>query len=107
MIKVSGFSVFPEEVETFLLQHEAVEKAAVIGLPDAKKGEVIKAYIVPRAAFKGKVSAEDIISWAKQRISSYKVPSSVDFRDDLPMSMTGKVLRRILLEEETNKAGKG
>ncbi|MGA9049276.1 MAG: AMP-binding protein [Dehalococcoidia bacterium] len=105
MIKVSGFSVFPEEVETFLLQHEAVEKVAVVGVPDAKKGEVIKAYIVPRAAFKGKISSEDIISWAKQGISSYKVPNAVDFRDDLPMSMTGKVLRRILLEEELKKAG--
>ncbi|MGA2158878.1 MAG: AMP-binding protein [Dehalococcoidia bacterium] len=105
MIKVSGFSVFPEEVETFLLQHEAVEKVAVVGVPDAKKGEVIKAYIVPKAAFKGKISAEDIISWAKQGISSYKVPNAVDFRDDLPMSMTGKVLRRILLEEELKKAG--
>lgn len=103
MIKVSGFSVFPEEVETFLLRHEAVDKVAVIGAPDVKKGEVIKAFIVPKAEFKGKVRAEDIIAWAKEGISSYKVPQAIDFRDELPMSGVGKVLRRVLLEEELNK----
>jgi len=103
MIKVSGFSVFPEEVETFLLRHPAVEKVAVIGAPDPKKGEVIKAFIVPRPEYKGKVKSEDIIAWAKEGISSYKVPQAVDFRDELPMSSVGKVLRRVLLEEEVNK----
>lgn len=103
MIKVSGFSVFPEEVETFLLQHEAVEKVAVIGAPDAKKGEIIKAFIIPKPAFKGKIAAEDIIQWAKEGISSYKVPQSIEFRDELPMSGVGKVLRRVLLEEEEKK----
>ena len=104
MIKVSGFSVFPEEVETFLMRHEAVDKVAVIGAPDAKKGEVIKAFVVPKADFKGKVKEQDIIDWAKAGISSYKVPQAIDFRDELPMSGVGKVLRRVLLEEEINKA---
>jgi len=103
MIKVSGFSVFPEEVETFLLQHEAVDKVAVIGAPDVKKGEVIKAFIIPKADFKGKITAEEIIKWAKEGISSYKVPQAVEFRDELPMSGVGKVLRRVLLEEEEKK----
>lgn len=106
MIKVSGFSVFPEEVETFLLQHEAVDKVAVIGAPDDKKGEVIKAFIIAKPAFKGKVSAEEIIKWARAGISSYKVPQAVEFRDELPMSGVGKVLRRVLLEEEGNKIKK-
>ncbi|MDQ5987758.1 MAG: Long-chain acyl-CoA synthetase [Syntrophus sp. SKADARSKE-3] len=106
MIKVSGFSVFPEEVETFLLQHEAVDKVAVIGAPDDKKGEVIKAFIIPKAIFKGKIQAEEIIAWAKAGISSYKVPQAIDFRDELPMSGVGKVLRRVLLEEEVNKGKK-
>jgi len=104
MIKVSGFSVFPEEVETFLMRYEAVEKVAVIGAPDARKGEVIKAFIVLKADYKGKVSPEDIMAWAKQGISSYKVPQAVDFKDDLPMSGVGKVLRRVLLEEEMKKS---
>ncbi len=100
MIKVSGFSVFPEEVETFLLRHEAVEKVAAVGVPDERKGEIIKAYIVLKAEFKGKVKSEDIIAWAKEGISSYKVPRAIDFRDELPMSSAGKVLRRVLLEDE-------
>jgi long-chain acyl-CoA synthetase len=106
MIKVSGFSVFPEEVETFLLQHEAVDKVAVIGAPDDKKGEVIKAFIILKPAFKDKISSEEIIKWAKAGISSYKVPQAIVFRDELPMSGVGKVLRRVLLEEEVNKGKK-
>ncbi len=103
MIKISGFSVFPEEVEAFLVRHEAVEKVAVIGVPDEKKGEVIKAFVVLRPEFQGKIKAEDIIAWAKERISSYKVPQYIDFRDTLPMTGVGKVLRRVLLDEELNK----
>jgi len=106
MIKVSGFSVFPEEVENFLRQHEAVDKVAVVGVPDAKKGEVIKAFIIPRPEFKDKVTAEAIIKWAKAGISSYKVPQAIDFREELPMGGTGKVLRRMLLDEEMNKGKK-
>jgi long-chain acyl-CoA synthetase len=103
MIKVSGFSVFPEEVETFLLQHEAVDKVAVIGAADPKKGEVIKAFIVPKPAFKDKIDADAIIAWAKPRISSYKVPQAVEFRAELPMSGVGKILRRVLVDEELKK----
>ncbi|MGO9022018.1 MAG: AMP-binding protein [Syntrophobacteraceae bacterium] len=105
MIKISGFSVFPEEVETFLVRHEAVENAAVIGVPDAKKGEAIKAFIILRPEFKGKIEAEEIMAWAKGKISSYKVPQSIDFIETLPMSGAGKVLRRVLLEGELNKKG--
>jgi long-chain acyl-CoA synthetase len=103
MIKVSGFSVFPEEVETFLLQHEAVDKVAVIGAADPKKGEVIKAFIVPKPAFKDKIDAAAIIEWAKSRISSYKVPQAIEFRAELPMSGVGKILRRVLVDEELTK----
>ncbi|KJS32756.1 MAG: AMP-dependent synthetase [Desulfatitalea sp. BRH_c12] len=103
MIKVSGFSVFPEEVETFLLQHPAVEKAAVIGAPDPMKGEVIKAYIILKPAFKDTTKPEEIIAWAKEGISSYKVPQAIDFREELPMSGVGKLLRRVLVEEALNK----
>ncbi len=103
MIKVSGFSVFPEEVETFLMTHEAVDKVAVIGIPDPQKGEVLKAFIVPKPEFKDKVTEARIIDWAKDKISSYKVPREVAFREELPMSGVGKVLRRMLVEEEQGK----
>jgi len=103
MIKTSGFSVFPEEVEMFLCRHPAVDKVAAIGLPDEKKGEIIKAFVVLSPDYKGKVTPEDIISWARQGISSYKVPKIIEFRDELPMSGAGKTLRRVLVEEELNK----
>jgi len=105
MIKTSGFSVFPEEVELFLNRHEAVEKVAVIGVPDDKKGEIIKAFIVPKAQFKKSVQADEIIAWTRQNISPYKVPKSIEFVDDLPMSGAGKVLRRVLLDGELKKKG--
>ncbi|MEC4720876.1 AMP-binding protein [Noviherbaspirillum sp. CPCC 100848] len=95
MIKVSGYSVFPEEVETILIKHPAVRQAAVIGIPDPAKGEVIKAFIVlkPEAA---DTSVEDIIQWSREQMSPYKVPKSVEFRAEIPATGTGKVLRRLL-----------
>ncbi|MFH1139595.1 MAG: AMP-binding protein [Pseudomonadota bacterium] len=94
MIKVSGFSVFPEEVELLLNRFPGVAQSAVIGVPDPRKGEVVKAYIVlaPGCA----VTAEDIQKWAKENMSSYKYPAHIEFRDSLPTLGTGKLLRRAL-----------
>jgi len=102
MIKVSGFSVFPEEVEALINQHPAVLENAVIPIPDAKKGEVIKTFIVPKPDYKGKITGEEIISWAKDSMSSHKVPVYVEFREELPKQGV-KLLRRILREEEEAK----
>ncbi|GBC59203.1 AMP-dependent synthetase [Desulfonema ishimotonii] len=97
MIKVSGFSVFPEEVELFLNRHPAIAQAAVIGVPDPKKGEVVKAFIVP---YPGQdVSADEIRQWARGNMSSYKCPVYVEFRESLPTLGTGKLLRRVLKEQ--------
>lgn len=94
MIKVSGFSVFPEEVELLLCKHPAIGQAAVIPKPDPYKGEVIKAFVILKP---GQVaSAEEIQEWAKQNMSSYKVPAVIEFVDSFPMSGAGKVLRRLL-----------
>lgn len=95
MIKVSGYSVFPEEVETILIKHPAVRQAAVIGVPDPAKGEVIKAVLVLKHEA-GTVTADDIIAWSKEQMSNYKVPRFVEFRNELPMTGAGKVLRRLL-----------
>jgi len=95
MIKVSGFSVFPEEVESILILHPDVGQVAVIGVPDADKGEVIKAFVVPGA--KG-LDQDELLRWARDNMSHYKVPRQVEFRDSLPASGTGKVLRRLLRE---------
>lgn len=96
MIKVSGYSVFPEEVETILVKHPAVRQAAVIGVTDPNKGEVIKAFLVLKEA--GSASAEDIIAWSREQMSPYKVPKMVEFRGELPATGAGKVLRRLLKE---------
>ncbi|RJG08073.1 AMP-dependent synthetase [Noviherbaspirillum cavernae] len=96
MIKVSGYSVFPEEVESILIKHPAVKQAAVIGVPDPNKGEVIKAVIVLKPDHAASTSADDIIAWSREQMSTYKVPRTVEFRNELPATGTGKVLRRLL-----------
>jgi long-chain acyl-CoA synthetase len=98
MIKVSGFSVFPEEVESILILHPEVQQVAVIGVPDADKGEVIKAFVVPR---NGPFDQEALLRWARENMSHYKVPRQVEVRESLPASGTGKVLRRLLREATT------
>ncbi|WP_228121957.1 AMP-binding protein [Variovorax paradoxus] len=97
MIKVSGYSVFPEEVETILIKHPAVAQAAVIAQPDPEKGEVVKAFIVrkPGAA----LEADALVAWARENMASYKAPRAVSFIDALPTTGAGKVLRRLLKDK--------
>ena len=94
MIKVSGYSVFPEEVETILIRHPAVAQAAVIGQPDPDKGEVIKTFIVKKPG--AELAADELVAWCKQSMANYKVPRHVRFIDALPATGAGKVLRRLL-----------
>jgi len=94
MIKVSGYSVFPEEVETLLIKHPAVAQAAVVSLPDAQKGEVVKAFIVKKPG--ATLAADELIAWCRDNMASYKAPRSVSFIDALPTTGAGKVLRRLL-----------
>ncbi len=101
MIKVSGFSVYPEEVEFMLNQYSGVAQSAVIGIPDPKKMEVVKAFIVMQP---GKTATEEAIRiWAKQNMSAYKVPAQIEFRTSLPMLGTGKILRRALKDEQAKE----
>ncbi|MBI2704520.1 MAG: AMP-binding protein [Actinobacteria bacterium] len=94
LIIVSGFNVFPAEVEGVLLQHAAIEAAAVVGVPHPYSGEAVKAYVVLARG----VSAEedDIIAWCADRLARYKCPEKVMFVDELPQGAAGKVLRRAL-----------
>lgn len=96
MIKSSGYSVFPEDVEALLSLHEAVFQVAVIGVPDDKRGESIKAFIVLKPAYVGKVTEKDLMAWAKDNMAAYKYPRQLEFRDHLPSSISGKVLRKLL-----------
>lgn len=94
MIKVSGYSVFPEEVETILCKHPAVAQAAVIGVPDAEKGEVVRAFIVCKNG--QSVVPEALVQWAREHMATYKAPREVRVIDALPATGAGKVLRRLL-----------
>lgn len=105
LIKCSGYSVFPADVEDLLYRHPAIKEVAVVGINDPYRGESPKAYIILKQDYVGKVTAEEIIAWSKDNMAAYKRPHFIEFRDELPKSAAGKVLRRILVEEENAKLG--
>ncbi len=107
IIKYKGHSVYPRYVEEVLYKHPCIAEAAVIGVPDPVVGENIKAFVVLRPECKGRVSESDIIEWAKERLGAHEYPRIVEFRDELPKSPAGKILRRLLREEELKKRGAG
>lgn len=98
LIKVSGYSVFPEDVEIILMRHPQVERAAVLGVPHPTKGEVVSAVVIPRQEAAG-LTAEALAAWCRDNMAPYKVPQRIAFRDALPMTPSGKVIRGALLKE--------
>jgi long-chain acyl-CoA synthetase len=102
LIISGGYNVYPREVEDVLYEHPKVLEACVAGVPDSYRGETVKAFVVLRPG--QQATPEEIRSFAKQRLAAYKVPRTVEFRDELPKNMVGKVLRRALVEEELAKA---
>ncbi|HYG01293.1 MAG TPA: AMP-binding protein [Chryseosolibacter sp.] len=101
MIKVSGFNVFPNEVENVIAGHPKVLEVAAIGVPDAKSGEVIKAFIVKRDE---SLTTDEVIQYCHENLTNYKVPKKIEFRKELPKTNVGKILRRALKEEEATNA---
>ncbi len=101
MIKVSGFNVYPNEIENVLAGHPKVLEVAAIGVPDAKSGEVIKVFIVKKDA---SLTEEELKKYAHENLTNYKVPKHVEFRTELPKTNVGKILRRALKEQESAKA---
>ena len=97
MILVSGFNVYPNEIEEVIASHPGVLECAVIGVPDAKSGEAVKAFVVKKDP---NVSAEDIIKFSATQLTAYKVPKQIEFRTDLPKTNVGKILRRELRDEK-------
>jgi HIP---CoA ligase len=89
MFIVGGFNAYPAEIEGFLLEHPEVAQAAVIGIPDDRLGQVGKAFVVATS----KVSADDLLAWCRERMAGFKVPRSIEFRDELPLNATGKVMK--------------
>jgi long-chain acyl-CoA synthetase len=105
MIVASGLKVLPREVEEVLFTHPKVQEAVVAGVPDPYRGETVKAYVVLKAGETG--SAEEILEYCKLRLAPFKVPKQLEFRSELPKTMIGKVLRRVLVEEEKAKLKAG
>jgi len=105
MILVSGFNVYPTDIEQVLYRHPKIEKVCVVGVPDKTTGEAVKAFVVLRHG--EQATTEEIIGWARENLTGYRVPKQIEFRDALPETLVGKVLRRVLLEEEKQKAASG
>ncbi len=103
MLKVSGFSVFPAEVEAIMYRHPAIAEVGVVGVPDPYRGEDPLAFVVLKPEAKGTVSAEQVIEWCRTNMSVYKAPRQIRFIDALPKTASGKVLKRVLREQAKGK----
>ena len=106
ILKHKGYRVSASEIEAVLQDHEAVIGACVVGVPDEKVGERVKAIVVLREDAKG-VGGTDLIRFCRERLASYKVPSYIEFRDMLPKSKVGKLLRREIRDEERRRQEQG
>ena len=101
MIKVSGFNVYPNEIENIVAGHPKVMEVAAIGVTDEKSGEVIKIFVVKKDP---SLTEAELIDYCHQNMTKYKIPRHVEFRETLPKSNVGKILRRVLKEEEAKAA---
>src|SRR5690606_33311576 len=100
MVNASGFKVWPAEVETLMYRHPAIQEVCIIGTRDPRRGETVKAVVVPRAEARGRITGEEIIDWARRHMAAYKAPRVVEFVESLPKSGSGKILWRVLQERE-------
>lgn len=103
MINASGFKVWPTEVESYLYKHPAIQQACVVGVPDERRGETVKAFVILNEGYEGKISEEEIIEWSKEHMAAYKYPRLIEFRKQFPMTSSGKILWRQLQDEEKQK----
>lgn len=99
MLKVSGFSVFPAEVEALMYRHPGIAEVAMVGVPDPYRGEDPIAFVVLKAEAKGTTTAQQIVDWCRAEMAVYKAPRRIVFADSLPKTASGKVLKRVLREE--------
>jgi long-chain acyl-CoA synthetase len=102
MINVSGFKVWPREVEEVLYEHPAIKEAAAVAASDSESGEKVKVFVVLNDNFRGKISDSEIIAFCNERLANYKVPKIVEIRESLPKTPVGKIMRSELkLSSET------
>ncbi|HTQ77624.1 MAG TPA: AMP-binding protein [Burkholderiales bacterium] len=100
MINAAGFKVWPAEVEAAMYRHPAIKECCIIASPDARRGETVKAVVVLKDDFLGKVAAQDIEAWSRAQMAAYKVPRKIEFTDALPRTPSGKLMWRALQERE-------
>ncbi|MDQ0269773.1 long-chain fatty acid--CoA ligase [Cytobacillus purgationiresistens] len=103
MINVSGYKVWPTEIESHLYRHPAVQQACVVGIPDERKGESVKAFVILNEDYDGKIDESELVEWSKKQMAAYKYPRVIEFRTKFPMTSSGKILWRKLKEEEEAK----
>jgi long-chain acyl-CoA synthetase len=104
LIIVSGYKVWPRDVEDVLYQHPAIKETAVIGVPDSYRGETVKAFVAIKDHYKKKVTSEELIEFCKKRMAAYKYPRIVEIVPEIPKTITGKFLRRVLRGQEGGKS---
>ena len=97
MINIRGLKVYPREVEEVLSRHPAVKEAAVVGIKDEHHGEIPKAFVVLKGPIR--ISEHELLQYLRIHIASYKVPRNIEFKDNLPKTSTGKILKTALIEE--------
>jgi long-chain acyl-CoA synthetase len=102
MIIAGGYNIYPREIDEVLYTHPKVLDAVTVGVPDPYRGETVKAFIVPKPG--ETVTEEEIIQFCKSKLAAYKVPKAVEFRESLPKTMVGKILRKELRAEELRKS---
>ena len=102
MIIAGGFNIYPREIDEVLYQHPAVLEACAVGVPDAYRGETVKAFVVLKPG--AQATEQEILDFCRERLAAYKRPRSVEFLPELPKSTVGKVLRRVLVERESAKS---
>ncbi|MFP3854910.1 MAG: AMP-binding protein, partial [Anaerolineales bacterium] len=105
LIKPGGYQVWPREVEEVISEHPDVMEVGVAGVPDAYRGETVKAWVVLREG--ASLTEEELQGFCGERLAPYKVPTDIDFRDELPKTIVGKILRRVLVEEHMKKVDSG
>jgi acyl-CoA synthetase (AMP-forming)/AMP-acid ligase II len=99
LVKASGYSVFPAEVESLMYRHPDVQEVGVVGVPDPYRGEEVAACVVVKPAARGRVSAQQLVDWCRAEMAVYKAPRHVWFADSLPKTATGKILKRVLRDQ--------
>jgi long-chain acyl-CoA synthetase len=98
LIIASGYNIAPAEVENSIYKHPAIQEVGVVGIPHEYRGETVKAFVVLKDEFKGKVTEAEIIAFCRDKMAAFKAPTEVSFIDAIPKTLSGKVLRRALRE---------